>query len=154
MRKFSAAVLMTAIGIGFGGSVGFENSASADGTRALPVSAFPQRDPDLLEEGKATKLSPAQKRKDLKVISYNIRYRDGDDLRELIRLFHHDPELSGAVLLALQEVDRNKKRTKNTNTVKIIAEQMGMHYAWAAPPAPNKGQEEETGVAMLSVFPL
>ena len=29
-----------------------------------------------------------------------------------------------------------------------------MYYAWAAPPAPKPTQEEETGVALLSPYPL
>jgi endonuclease/exonuclease/phosphatase family metal-dependent hydrolase len=51
-------------------------------------------------------------------------------------------------------VDRRKKRTGHTNTVKQIADELGLHYAWAAPPSPKKTDEEETGVALLSVYPL
>lgn len=90
----------------------------------------------------------------IKVISYNIRWRGGDELREMISLFKNDAEIGGATILGLQEVDRNKRRTKHTNTVKWIAEELGMHYAWAAPPNTKPGQEEETGVAILSYYPL
>jgi endonuclease/exonuclease/phosphatase family metal-dependent hydrolase len=59
----------------------------------------------------------------------------------------------------LQEVDRNKKRTGNVNTARLMAEELGMYYAWAAPPPPpvkNKKEqpEEETGVLILSAYPL
>ncbi len=90
---------------------------------------------------------------DLKVISYNIRYRSGADLQKLIKLFQDDPEIGGATILGLQEVDRNKKRSGNKNTAHILAHDLGMYYAWAAPPV-GEGKEEETGVSILSVFPL
>ena len=91
---------------------------------------------------------------EIKVISYNIRWRSGDDLKKIIKLFKDDPEIGGAAILCLQEVDRRKKRSGHTNTAKLIADELGMHYAWAAPPAPKPTDEEETGVAILSVYPL
>jgi endonuclease/exonuclease/phosphatase family metal-dependent hydrolase len=54
----------------------------------------------------------------------------------------------------LQEVDRNKKRTGNVNTVRQLAESLGMSYAWAAPPDTDEDGEEETGCAILSPFPM
>ena len=113
---------------------------------------------ELLETGKATKIqnaaaSPAA----IKIVSYNIRWRGGEDLRKLIELFKTDKEIGGASILGLQEVDRNKKRTMNQNTARALAEELGMHYAWAAPPPPakdNAPQEEETGVCILSAYPL
>jgi endonuclease/exonuclease/phosphatase family metal-dependent hydrolase len=47
-----------------------------------------------------------------------------------------------------------KKRTKNSNVVKVMADELGMHYAWAAPPAAKPNDEEETGVAILSPYPI
>jgi len=116
---------------------------------------LPPTDTTLLESGKATKLrqhasSPAE----IKLLSYNIRWRSGDDLKTLIKLFQSDPEIGNASILALQEVDRSKKRSGNNNTAKMIADELGMHYAWAAPPTAKPTDEEETGVALLSVYPL
>ena len=116
---------------------------------------LPRGDVDLLESGKATNIrqqtsSPAE----IKIISYNIRWRSGDDLKTLIKLFQTDSEIGNAQILALQEVDRRKKRSGNNNTAKMIADELGMHYVWAAPPAPKPTDEEETGVAILSVYPL
>jgi endonuclease/exonuclease/phosphatase family metal-dependent hydrolase len=113
------------------------------------------KEPSLLEVGgdlKAdkTQAAPAE----LKVVSYNIRYRVGDDLKRLIKLLKEDPEIGGAHVIGLQEVDRNKRRTGNVNTARQLAEALGMRYAWAAPPDTDGDQEEETGVAILSVFPL
>ncbi len=110
---------------------------------------------NLLEVGTASKIravtdSPAE----VKVISYNIRWRGGDELRQLGQLFKDDAETGGAAILGLQEVDRNKKRTGNQNTVKMLAEELGMYYAWAAPPSTKSEKEEETGVAILSSYPL
>src|ERR1051325_7114307 len=113
------------------------------------------KEPVLLEVGgdvKADKAPDAPA--ELKVVSYNIRYRVGDDLKELIRLLREDPEIGGAHVIGLQEVDRNKRRTGNVNTARQLAEGLGMRYAWAAPPDAEGDGEEETGVAVLSAFPL
>ncbi|HEU4389520.1 MAG TPA: endonuclease/exonuclease/phosphatase family protein [Blastocatellia bacterium] len=113
----------------------------------------------LLEHGR-----PAGSRKSLatleklKVVSYNIRWRGGDDLRSLIELLKNDGEIGGAAILGLQEVDRDKQRTGNVNTCRLISEALGHEYVWAAPPAVpahnTENPEEETGVAILSAFPL
>ncbi|HEX8136248.1 MAG TPA: endonuclease/exonuclease/phosphatase family protein [Pyrinomonadaceae bacterium] len=114
--------------------------------------------PELLETGSAKRMRavPASAPGVIKIVSYNIRWRGGDDLRTLIELLRSDREIGQAAIIGLQEVDRNRKRTGNVNTVRLMAEELGLHYAWAAPPlAPGKeGQEEETGVALLSPYPL
>lgn len=126
-------------------------------TRALMDN---DREALLLETGRATKLqTPAPSPASIKIISYNIRWRGGEDLEKLIELFKTDREIGRADIIGLQEVDRNKKRTGNQNTARQMAEELGMHYAWAAPPPPpakddKKPQEEETGVAIMSVYPL
>jgi endonuclease/exonuclease/phosphatase family metal-dependent hydrolase len=130
----------------------------------------------LLEIGHASRMrtvmdSPSE----VKVVSYNIRWRGGEELRQLAQLLKEDTEIGGAAILGLQEVDRNKKRTGNENTAKILAEELGMYYAWAAPSAPDSETraprrrsaagveggnslgvvaEEETGVVILSSYPL
>lgn len=122
--------------------------------------------PRLLETGGAAKrvgagLAPAE----LRIVSYNMRWRGGEDLRELIELLRHDAEIGGAAIIGLQEVDRNKERTDCANTARLMAEALGMNYAWAAPPNPRpkdgaqsggdeEPEEEETGVAILSPYPL
>jgi endonuclease/exonuclease/phosphatase family metal-dependent hydrolase len=117
---------------------------------------YPRLDLQLLECGKAT--TTAQKHSasasEIKIVSYNIRWRSGDDLKLLVRLLQDDPEIGGAAILGLQEVDRSKKRSGNSNTAKLIADELGLHYAWAAPPTPKSTDEEETGVAILSAYPL
>ncbi len=133
--------------------------ASHPVTAQKPITAQKQSehalDASLLELGSPSKLTnPNANATEFKIVSYNIRWRSGEDLRKLIELFRTDPEIGGATVLGLQEVDRNKKRTGNTNTVKQIAEALGMHYAWAAPPTTKATAEEETGVAILSVYPL
>jgi endonuclease/exonuclease/phosphatase family metal-dependent hydrolase len=112
-------------------------------------------DVPLLEEGKAaTVRKQTSTPQEIKVVSYNIRWRSGEDLKKIIKLLREDPEIGGAAILGLQEVDRRKKRSGRNNTVKIIADELGLHYAWAAPPAPKATDEEETGVALLSIYPL
>ena len=124
--------------------------------RLLPKTA-PAEDSDslLLEHGtganiKTIKTPPNE----FKVVSYNIRYRGGEDLNKLLKLFREDPEIGNAVLLGLQEVDRNRKRTGHENTARIIADGLGFNYAWAAPPPAKPDDEEETGVAIMSPFPI
>ena len=109
----------------------------------------------LLETGQAATLrKQTPDARDIKVVSYNIRWRGGEDLKKLAKFLHEDPEVGSAAILALQEVDRRKKRTGNNNTAKALADDLGLHYAWAAPPSPQPKDEEETGVAILSVYPL
>ena len=114
-----------------------------------------QEEASLLETGSASKIqAPAAETGEIKIVSYNIRWRGGDDLRRLISLLRDDEEIGRASIIGLQEVDRNRKRTGNLNTAREIAEGLGMHYVWAAPPTAKKGEEEETGVAILSPYPL
>jgi endonuclease/exonuclease/phosphatase family metal-dependent hydrolase len=111
-------------------------------------------DPTLLESGPPVKPMSVDSKEEFKVVTYNIRWRSGDDLRQLIKLFRDDSEIGKASIIALQEVDRQKKRSGNTNTAKLLADELGLYYAWAAPPGASPGQEEETGVALLSIYPL
>jgi endonuclease/exonuclease/phosphatase family metal-dependent hydrolase len=127
----------------------------------LPTFTRTVDDPEsgLLETGGAPKAHAlGATPESIKVVSYNIRWRGGEDLRRLIELFKSDAEVGRATIIGLQEVDRNKKRTGNINTARLMADELGMYYAWAAPPPPptkdSKPQEEETGVAILSVYPL
>lgn len=121
-------------------------------------ASFRPSDPNdatLFETGQPARLRSAPlATTEFKVVSFNIRWRGGEDLQKLVKFLHDDPEIGNAVIIGLQEVDRNKKRTKNQNTIKLMAHELGMHYAWAAPPTPKSTQEEETGVALLSPFPL
>lgn len=118
-----------------------------------------ERDSGLLETGGTSRAYPLAAAPDsIKIVSYNIRYRGGEDLRRLIELLKTDAEIGRAAIIGLQEVDRNRKRTGNVNTARLMAEELGMYYAWAAPPPPpakdKEPQEEETGVAILSAYPL
>ena len=102
----------------------------------LGVCAVRAQEAELLETGRAAKIADAPSApKSLKIVSYNMRWRGGKDLEKLTRLLRDDAEIGGASVIALQEVDRNKKRTGNLNTTRHLAEQLGMYYAWAAPPA-------------------
>ncbi len=123
---------------------------------APPRAASPAvHEPLLLEVGGEPKRAPAKGAPEtLKVVSYNIRWRGGEDLERLIKLLREDREIGGAHLIGLQEVDRNKKRTRNVNTARQLAEALGMRYAWAAPPDAAGDGEEETGCAILSPFPM
>lgn len=152
--KSKVLFLLLCIGLAFEITV----TSSYSSTRSLQGSSSPQVDPQdstLLEIGQATKLRTAPATTaEFKVVSFNIRFRAGEDLKKLAELLRNDPEIGEAVVLGLQEVDRNKKRTGNQNTVKLLAEELGMYYAWAAPPPPKPLEEEETGVALLSPYPI
>lgn len=112
---------------------------------------------ELLETGSFApndKALKAAKPETLKIVSYNIRWRGGEDLEKLIKTLKEDKQLGGAHIVGLQEVDRDCKRTGNVNTARKIAEALKMSYVWAAPPNTKASDEEETGVTILSVFPL
>ena len=117
--------------------------------------AIDTEEAELLETGEAKHIRTQRLTTNkIKIISYNIRWRSGDELKKMIQFFRDDPEIGNAAILGLQEVDRRKKRSGNTNTAKLIADELGMHYVWAAPPSPKSNSEEETGVAILSSYPI
>lgn len=144
---FLSAALVTAgvVSSPHNGATLLETSTSSDSAR----------ESDLLEIGQPPKPHSASMLSgDIKVVSYNIRWRSGNDLNKMIKLFQDDSEIGDAAILGLQEVDRNKKRSGNKNTAAILAGKLGMHYAWAAPPGTGQEKEEETGVCILSAYPL
>jgi endonuclease/exonuclease/phosphatase family metal-dependent hydrolase len=123
---------------------------------ALSVfGALPQNDSTapkpLLETGQAAKLITAPANQDeMTVVSYNIRWRTGAELEQIASWL----KSKHALVITLQEVDRAKQRTGKTNNARALAESLGMFYAWAAPPGAKENQEEETGVELLSAYPL
>jgi len=130
-------------------------SIAPDGPSMAQAGAPAEDDKDLLEIGRAPNpIVPATPESEIKIVSYNIRWRGGEDLRRLIDLLRGDKEIGGAAIIGLQEVDRNRKRTGNINTARTMAEALGMYYAWAAPPQVKEGEEEETGVVILSPYPM
>jgi endonuclease/exonuclease/phosphatase family metal-dependent hydrolase len=152
MQKVFLMLLTAGLPVGFSFSPSYRHSTNFAETS---VSFDVDSQSRLLEIGRAPKSVPAlQSSPTIKVVSYNIRWRSGDDLHKLAQLLKEDAEIGGAAILGLQEVDRNKKRSGNRNTAEILAADLGMYYAWAAPPAPKSEKEEETGVAILSAYPL
>lgn len=159
-----ALVLLAALPLGSVATIGSAND------KAAPALVFREGDKGegahLLETGAAAKPAnePVAEPPEFKVVSYNIRYRAGEELKELARLLREDAEIGKAAVIGLQEVDRDRKRTGRVNTARALASELGMHYAWAAPPPPaekpgkkqkqQKEREEETGVALLSPYPL
>src|SRR5918999_3600059 len=124
----------------------------------LPISSTPAQSngghASLLESGKAEKLVTAPAASEFKIVSYNIRWRSGKELQQIIRWLKDAGSLRPAII-GLQEVDRARKRSGNANHAKGIADELGMYYAWTAPHATKSGnREEETGVAILSFYPL
>lgn len=151
-QKFVALLITAGLPIVFSFSSSYSHSANfAETSFGFHVDC----QSPLLEVGHAPKGNVAtQPSSNIKIISYNIRWRSGDDLQKLAQLLKEDREIGGAAILGLQEVDRNKKRSGNRNTAEILARELGMHYAWAAPPVAANEKEEETGVAILSAYPL
>ena len=121
-----------------------------DAFRVLPQKELTAPKP-LLETGQAARLTtPPPTTAEITVVSYNIRWRTTTELEQIISWL----KSKHALVIALQEVDHAKVRTGKANNARALAESLGMYYAWAAPPAPRDDQEEETGVELLSVYPL
>jgi len=114
-----------------------------------------ETDSTLLESGTTeTVRKPPPPEREIKIVSYNIRWRGGEELKKIGKLLKDDPSIGDATIIGLQEVDRNRKRTKRNNTAKQLAEALDYHYAWTAPPSTSASDEEETGVAILSAYPI
>jgi endonuclease/exonuclease/phosphatase family metal-dependent hydrolase len=110
----------------------------------------------LLESGKSDKLVEPVASDQIRVVSYNIRWRSGEELQQIVHWLRESYLSNQPTIIGLQEVDRAKKRSGNINHAKAIADALGMYYAWTAPspPAKARDQEEETGVELLSPYPL
>lgn len=108
----------------------------------------------LLESGKAATLAELPRANDLKIVSYNIRWRSGSEIQQIARWLK-EAASARPTIIGLQEVDRSRKRSGRVNHAKGLADSLGMYYAWTAPHK-NKSEthEEETGVAILSPYPL
>ena len=116
----------------------------------------------LLETGGSPKaqVKPADAPAEIKIVTYNMRWRGGEELSAITKLLRDDPQLGGADVIGLQEVDRRRKRSGAVDAARQMAEELGLNFAWAA--APNDGTkrgdreagEDETGVAILSPHPL
>ena len=97
----------------------------------------------------------------IKLVCYNIRWQHGQGLQRLIALLRDDKEMGAGQIIALQEVDRRKKRTGYVNTARLIAqEELALNYAWTAAPSPStknfekEQREEATGIAIFSPYPM
>jgi endonuclease/exonuclease/phosphatase family metal-dependent hydrolase len=109
----------------------------------------------LLEIGHAERLStPATAPDEIKIVSYNIRWRSGKELEQIVDWLKSKE--APPTIIGLQEVDRAKQRSGQTDNARVLAESLGMYYAWAAPPLSksSREKEEETGVELLSPYPL
>lgn len=96
----------------------------------------------LLETGHATRIStPPTTLSEIKIVSYNIRWRSGKELEPIIDWLKSKE--APPTIIGLQEVDRAKQRTRKTNTARVLAESLGMYYAWATPPLPKDSKEKE-----------
>ena len=131
---------------------------SGAGPQDCPTADDPAR---LLETGRAAQVrTPAATPDSIKLVSYNMRWRGGEELREIARLLREDKSLGGAAVVGLQEADRVRRRSGGVNAARLLAEELGMYYAWAAPPCDGRKRddreagEDETGVAILSPYPL
>jgi len=114
---------------------------------------MPQK--NLLESGHATRLAEVPKASSqIRIVSYNIRWRTGTQLQEIARFLKGNNKQP--LIIGLQEVDRAKARTGKADNARLLADYLGFYYAWTAPPSPksDKSAEEETGVEILSSFPL
>src|SRR2546423_3938636 len=111
----------------------------------------------LLESGAPAHAETLSSSNEIRIVTYNIRWRSGNELDQIVRWLKATKDAKAPVLIALQEVDRAKLRSGKINHARAIADNLGMYYAWTAPQSPivrKKNDEEETGVELLSHFPL
>jgi len=124
-------------------------------SHSLAQKRPPNSNDELLETGHATKISaPPAAPTEIKIVSYNIRWRSAKELEQIIGWLKSKE--TPPTIIGLQEVDRAKQRSGQANNACALAESLGMYYAWAAPPLPKNSsdKEEETGVEILSPYPL
>jgi endonuclease/exonuclease/phosphatase family metal-dependent hydrolase len=132
---------------------------SHDAARLLETgSGAKPRTPPVATSATNPALAPAPAQ--IKIVTYNMRWRGGAELRAITKLLRDDPLIGGADIVGLQEVDRARKRSGNVNAARQMANELGWNYAWAAPPSDGtkrddrEAGEDETGVAILSPHQL
>ncbi len=84
----------------------------------------------------------------LRVVTYNVHYCKGLDGRfapeRILRVLRSlDPDI-----VALQELDRGRSRSRRENQIGYLAEQLGMEYCYC--PSIDFGSEEQYGHGMLA----
>lgn len=87
----------------------------------------------------------------LRILTYNIHHGAGIDGKLDLERIAGVLSRSGADLIALQEVDRNVKRTDQVDQLQVLARLTGMHSAFAK--FMNYGGGEY-GLAILSRYPM
>ena len=92
-------------------------SAEASASNLLEVGAPAQ--PPVIPEASG----------ELRIVSYNISWRSGRELDEIIKLLREDAEAGGAAIIGLQDVDRNKRRSSNVTTARQMADVLIIHYS-------------------------
>lgn len=93
----------------------------------------------------------AQEPTTLRVMSFNIRHGEGADRRIDLDRIAAVIEKGKPDLVALQEVDRNTKRSKNTDQARYLAAKLKMNYVFDKTQSFEGG---EFGNAILSRFPI
>ncbi len=97
-----------------------------------------------------TGVAPAEGR-ELTVMTYNIKSGLGTDFKVDLDRIARIIRASGADLIGLQEVDRETTRVGGIDSVKYIAEKLGMNYVYGPNLAVRGG---EYGNAILSKYPI
>jgi endonuclease/exonuclease/phosphatase family metal-dependent hydrolase len=87
----------------------------------------------------------------IKVLSYNIHHGANTAGQDRLDSMAYFIAVSGADIVALQEVDSLCKRTNNVDQAKRLAELTGMHYAFVRHMAYDGGAY---GQAILSKYPI
>lgn len=88
----------------------------------------------------------------LTLMTYNIQHGKGMDGQIDLHRIADVISLSDADIIGLQEVDKLKPRSDNEDQVRVLAEILGMHYAFGENlPAPGGGGY---GNAVLSRYPI
>lgn len=83
----------------------------------------------------------------LRLVTYNIRSAQSSSLTEIAEVLHG----FDADVIALQEVDHLTDRSDGLDQAGVLAEQLGMHSAFAASRTEGSG---DYGVALLSRYPF
>lgn len=116
---------------------------------ALSQSALP-----LVETGEFARERDAPPDR-LKIVSYNIHGPQRDNVDKLFTVLEHHEALRDAHVLALQEVNRYRRKTGPRNIARELAERLKMNYVYAVENLyPESKGGGARGLAILSRLPL
>ncbi len=113
----------------------------------------PYPDHTLLRQGSFAQARTPALPEVVRLVSYNLHGPPTQRIETMISTLREEPSIRDAAVLLLQEVNRGHRGSGSLDLDEVLAERLGMHYAYAFENFHPRGGGER-GLAILSRVPL